>query len=178
MSWTKDAAGEDGSRPTTTAFLSFCLSFSTEECCRCTESESQWAVMRVTPLQLAVMSRQLGVLEVLLAAASESGLLEEVLMATTEVSFEEDIVNYCHLDRMLHGTSAFHLGVRFGRGPLKLMISFLESRGEEKLLADAIFKKSNNQMKRTPLHCAAYNRKPQALRYGQAMKCINVDVPV
>ena len=152
--------------------------FSAEEYCRCTESESQWAVMRVTALQLAVMSRQLGVLEVLLSAASEAGLLEGVLMATTEVSFEEDIVNYCHLDRMLHGTSAFHLGVRFGRGPLRLMISFLENRGEEKLLADAIFKRSDNQMKRTPLHCAAYNRNPQALRYGQGMKWVKVDIPV
>ena len=140
------------------------ISFFSCACSRCVESESQWAEIQVSPLQLAVMSRQPEVVELLLSTASEVGLLGEVLMAGTVVSFEEDVLNYGGVDQMLHGASAFHLGVRFGRGALRLMITFLENRGEKRILADAIIRKSDNHMKRTPLHCAAHSGNPKAIR--------------
>ena len=86
-------------------------------------------------------------------------------MATTVVSFEEDALNYGEVDQMLQGASAFILGVRFGRDVLSRMITFLEDKGEEKLLTDAIIRKSENHLKRTPLHCAAHSGSPRAMRY-------------
>ena len=86
-------------------------------------------------------------------------------MATTAVSFEEDALSYGEVDQMLQGASAFILGVRFGRDVLSRMITFLEDKGEEKLLTDAIIRKSENHLKRTPLHCAAHSGSPRAMRY-------------
>ena len=71
-------------------------------------------------------------------------------MATTVVSFEEDALNYGEVDQMLQGASAFILGVRFGRDVLNRMIAFLENKGEEKLLTDAIIRKSDNHMNNGP----------------------------
>ena len=42
-----------------------------------------------------------------------------LLNCTPVVSFEEeDPLNYAEVDQMLHGATAFHLGVRFGRDVL------------------------------------------------------------
>ena len=128
------------------------------------ESESQWAEILVSPLHLAVMSRQPGIAESLLSTAADVGLLEEVLAAKTVVSFEEDPLNYAEVDQMLHGATAFHLGVRFGRDVLGGMIAFLQERGEKRILGDALIRRSDHYLKWTPLHCAALRANPQAMR--------------
>ena len=66
---------------------------------------------------------------------------------------------------MLHGATAFHLGVRFGRDVLGCMIAFLEERGEKRILSEALIGKSDHHLKWTPLHCAALRANPQAMRY-------------
>ena len=61
------------------------------------ESESQWAEILVSPLQLAVMSRQPGIAESLLSTAADVGLLEEVLAAKTGMQFNrhfKDSLNF------------------------------------------------------------------------------------
>ena len=128
------------------------------------ESESQWAEIHVSPLQLAVMSRQPGIAEALLSTAADASLLEEVLAAKTAVSFEEDALNYSEVDQMLHGATAFHLGVRFGRDVLRCMVAFLGERGEKRILGEALIGKSDHHLKWTPLHCAALRANPQAMR--------------
>ena len=85
---------------------------------------------------------------------------------TPVVSFEEeDPLNYAEVDQMLHGATAFHLGVRFGRDVLGGMIAFLQERGEKRILGEALIGKSDHHLKWTPLHCAALRANPQAMRY-------------
>ena len=134
---------------------------------------TQFAKMKVTALQLAVISGQISIVEKLLCLVSTSsdqagGETNVSLIAghKTTVEFEEDIEKYGEGDLMLHGCSAFHLAARFHAESLQLFIDLFKKKSSElQGLINDEWPGKGHPMRDSALHLAACNSSPDGLRH-------------
>ena len=133
----------------------------------------QSAKMKVTALQLAVISGQISIVDKLLCMVSTSSeqaggetSLSLITGHETTVVFEEDIEKYGEGDRMLHGCSAFHLAARFHADSLKFFIDLFKNKSSDlhSLINDE-WPGKGHPMRYSALHLAACNSSPDGLRH-------------
>ena len=130
-------------------------------------SERQTATMEVTPLQLAVVFKKANIVQLMLEWATRTqdkdetrSMLDAMIgQARATVKFEEDLVKYRDVDRMLDGSTAFDLAARFCVQSLQLLIDHIKEHGK---INDYIV--TNRESGFSALHYAACNADTDCLR--------------
>ncbi len=129
---------------------------------------SKTAVMEVTALQLAVVSRQLEMVKHMLDTAVKSddeSDRQALLRGLTAVHFPDSANMYESADQMLHGLNAFQLAARYHSEALELFMDHLGTRDPNKL-CELTIKPASNVLEHFALHMAACNPDPKSLRYS------------
>ena len=129
----------------------------------------QTATMDVTPLQLAVILRRDKIVRLMLQSVTtrdnEEGrsLLKKMMQGSkTVVHFKEgDLSNYRYSDRMMHGSTAFHLAARFDAESLKLLLNEIKDHEGTMSLVDL---NKAGEFGYSALHYAACNHDPASLQ--------------
>ena len=131
----------------------------------------QSAKITVTSLQLAVIKRQVSIVELILSMVPTSNdqadyetKLSMVIGPKTTVGFEEDPKMYDEADRMLHGCTAFHLAARFHADSLKVFVEVFKNNS---------FHLEAHPMRMSPLHLAACNISVNSLKYVNIFTCFS-----
>ena len=132
--------------------------------------ELETAKMHVSPLQLAIISKQESVVRMILEhvyASNDDGeeALEIVMDVKSVVVFPRDSppTLYEEDDRMLDGMNIFHLAAKFHPKSLYEIISFLNKEDLTELI-DALIQEKDPHVECTPLHVAAKSPSSFAMR--------------
>ena len=124
--------------------------------------ERQSATMEVSPLQLAVILKKEGIVKLMLELVSDKETNKLIVNYKATVKFEEEFSNYRGIDRMLDGSSAFHLAARFDAESLKILIDHIKDIG---IIKDYIIMTGQGgQSGYSALHHAACNTDTDSLR--------------
>ena len=108
----------------------------------------------VTPLQLAVISRQIKIVNTILKHAEEQNFLRQVLEEKTTVEFSKPEDWYFIQDIILHGINVVHLAAKFCPDALMEIAKTLQKSGILKSSKD-ILEATDPFTYETPLHFAA-----------------------
>jgi hypothetical protein len=140
------------------------------------------ATFEVSPLHLAIISKQKLSLEVILqegtAALSqfpqniEKQKMYQLFGAKIKVTFPSgDGTLYEDEERMMDGMNILHLAAKYYPEGLEAILSFARNYDGLKVIKHLLFEK-DNQINNTPLHVAAASSTIVALRYIHSLICI------
>ena len=131
--------------------------------------ELEKAKMNVSPLQLAIISKQEMVVQAILEhvyLSDDNGehALKTLLEVKTQVQFPRDSPNiYEEDDRMLDGMNTFHLAAKFHPQSLQTIISFLQNEDASEIIT-LLTQGKDPHIQNTPLHIAANSPSSFAMR--------------
>ena len=122
--------------------------------------------LEVSPLHLAIISRQESSLEVLLEEGATTSICNQMISAKVIAIYpsECDTTLYNDEDRMLDGMNILHLAAKYFPMGLEIIIRF--TRKQEGMFSHVktLLEEMDNQVKNTPLHVAASSSSVIALR--------------
>ena len=143
--------------------LRFCIDINVyrlkQRCREYVRPETQLATMEVSPLQLAVILKKVGIVQLMLQLVPDQEMNTFIGKSNANVKFKEDLSNYGDLDRMLNGPSAFQLAARFHAESLKMLMNYIK---DQETIGDYIIK--GGQSGYSALHYAACNKDTEGLR--------------
>ena len=136
------------------------------------------AEMEVTPLHLAIISKQTKVIqtiiEYLINKVQEEtheqkqkipALLREILESKVELKFYYDIETYDKADRSLDGMNAFHLACKYHPDAISIIFEIINNQYDDQSAVVNFLRKTDNHVKQTPLHVASRSSTTTATRY-------------
>jgi len=144
--------------------------------------EDYTATFEVSPLHLAIISKQKSSLEVILQEGTtalsqfpqniEKQKCDQFFGAKIKVTFPSgDETLYEDEERMLDGMNILHLAAKYYPEGLETILSFARNYDGLKVIKHLLFEK-DNQIHNTPLHVAAASSTIVALRYRHSLKCV------
>ena len=136
------------------------------------------AEMEVTPLHLAIISKQTlviqTIIEYIINKVQEEkqeqkqkipDLLREVLESKVELKFYYDVETYDKADRSLDGMNAFHLACKYHPEAISVIFEIFNKQYDDQSTVLNFLRKTDNHVKQTPLHVAARSSTTTATRY-------------
>ena len=141
-------------------------------------AEADTATIEVSPLHLAIISKQGSCLDVILTeilSLFSQHVTEEDSRIPTDTKFLEALVSvkfpgndgsfYHDEDRMLDGMNILHLAAKYyPKGLEKIICTIQKNKAIFQMLKDVLLIGVDNQINNTPFHVAASSQKVTALR--------------
>ena len=152
------------------------------------DEEEHEATLEISPLHLAIISKQehslKAILEESIISSTPSSSIQnspsinvnKIFGAKVQVTFpSSNFTLYQDGDRMLDGMNILHLAAKYYPEGLESILSFARNHDGLKVIKHLLLEK-DNQINNSPLHIAAASSSIVALRYTNSLICVGIYV--
>ena len=136
------------------------------------ENDVEIPMIALSPLQVAIVSRQAEIIKVLLGFVTKIEEAEECIQALEQllgrkvtIIFTAESSTYDKDDRSLDGMNAFHLAAKYYPDALEIIFDILRQDNATYTKILDLLQATDNHLQQTPLHVALRNSSHEAARY-------------